>query len=305
MGIVSAVDEHDQSLARHRTGSAAGDSPIPLLYLFDGSAARRVLCRADGHGLGAGDGDLRIDPASRLGGRGHGLDGCLYPVADQRGLLSGIDPAWLAAARRLGVAVYLCIRGHAGGIVFGDFSHRFFAQCTGARCLLRDARRRRLSVRLPRRPAARCTSADGRIKDKDRFSSAETCPTTQWSRACGSATYNTAAAAVDAKPSSTTGTRPSRAAMTAPVIAANSRPPSRRSTSKGSLAAGRWHAIASPTAARLASRAAPATPDPGPVHISASPPNSPPHNAAAVVVLPMPISPSANVSIPGSTAIIP
>src|SRR6516165_3221681 len=122
MGIVAAVDEHDQSLARHRTGSAAGDSPIPLFDLFDGSAARRVLCRADGHGLGARDGDLRVDPASRLGGRGYGLDRRLYPVADQRGLLSGIDPAWLAAARRLGIAVDLRIRGYAGGIVLGNFS---------------------------------------------------------------------------------------------------------------------------------------------------------------------------------------
>src|SRR6516162_7967557 len=43
----------------------------------------------------------------------------------------------------------------------------------------------------------------------------------------------------------------------------------------------------------------------GPVHISAPPPKSPPHRAAAAVVLPMPISPSARASIPGSTAIIP
>src|SRR6516165_236993 len=93
--------------------------------------------------------------------------------------------------------------------------------------------------------------------------SAETCPTTQWSSAWGSAAYSTAAAAVDAKPSSTTGTRPSRAAMTAPVMAASSSPPNRRSMSNGSRAAGRWRAIASSTARRFAAKAAPATPVPG------------------------------------------
>ena len=47
---------------------------------------------------------------------------------------------------------------------------------------------------------------------------------------------DTAAAAVEAKPSSTTGTWPIRAASTAPAIAASSSPPSRRSMSNGSRA---------------------------------------------------------------------
>ena len=46
---------------------------------------------------------------------------------------------------------------------------------------------------------------------------------------------STAAAAVAAKPSSSTGTFSMRAARMAPAIAANSRPPTRRSTSSGSL----------------------------------------------------------------------
>ena len=55
----------------------------------------------------------------------------------------------------------------------------------------------------------------------------------------GSAAWSTAAAAVVAKPSMITGMRWMRAARIAPAIAANSRPPTRRSTSSGSS---RWPA---------------------------------------------------------------
>src|SRR6202023_3099928 len=107
MGAVSAVDEPHPRPARHAARGAAGDPTLSLLDLLDGAAARRVLCRAAGHGLGIGYGDLWPDPAPGLGGGGSGLDHRLHHIADQCRILPGLDPAGLAAARRLGIAVDL------------------------------------------------------------------------------------------------------------------------------------------------------------------------------------------------------
>src|SRR5258708_6983861 len=128
MGVVAAVDELDPRLDRYHTGGTAGDPALPLFDLRDGAAARRVLCRASGDGLGAGYGDLRVDPAPGNGGGGLGLDCRLHPLADQRGVLPGVDPSDLAATRRLGVAVDLRVRGHAGGAVYGYLSRRLSGQ---------------------------------------------------------------------------------------------------------------------------------------------------------------------------------
>src|SRR5437016_12788095 len=100
MGAVVAVDEPDPRPAWHVAGHAAGDPALSLFDLCDGAAASRILCRAAGHGLGIGHGDLRVDPAPGVGGGGPGLDHRLYDLADQCGVLSGLDPAELAAACR-------------------------------------------------------------------------------------------------------------------------------------------------------------------------------------------------------------
>ena len=117
MGRSTVVDEPHSGADRRRAGGLAGDPALSLFDLFAGRAAGRVLRRAAGHGLGAGAGDLRDDPAPRHGRREPGLARRLHPVADQRRLLPGVDPAALAAARRLGPAVDLCVRGHARGAV--------------------------------------------------------------------------------------------------------------------------------------------------------------------------------------------
>ena len=134
--------------------------------------------------------------------------------------------------------------------------------------------------------------------------STERWPTMQCSSALGSSFHSTAAAAVQAKPSSTTGVRASRAAITAPAIAASSSPPSAASRSSGSPAS-RCRATPSRMTRVLVSSALPATPVPRPTQSSASPPNSAQASAAAAVVLPMPISPRHSTSRFGSTAIIP
>src|SRR5712671_5532555 len=111
MGGVATGDEHDPRLARHPAGGIAGDPALPLFDLLYGVAPGRVLRRAGDLGLGARSGDLRTDPAPGHGGGGTGLDRRLYALADQLHLLPGIDPAELAAARRLGAALDLCVRG--------------------------------------------------------------------------------------------------------------------------------------------------------------------------------------------------
>src|SRR5712671_7624743 len=74
MGAVPAVDEPDPRPVRHVAGRSAGDPALSLFDLCDGAAASRILCRAAGHGLGIGHGDLRVDPAPGHGGGGSGLD---------------------------------------------------------------------------------------------------------------------------------------------------------------------------------------------------------------------------------------
>ena len=85
---------------------------------------------------------------------------------------------------------------------------------------------------------------------------------------------STAAAAVAAKPSSTTGTRPRRAAMMAPAIAASSQPAEPAQHVERIAACRRWRSTAAATTASLWSSTAPATPVPGPIHSAALPPKS-------------------------------
>src|SRR6266478_7818076 len=120
MGAVLAVDEPDPRPVRHVAGRTAGDPALSLLDLFDGAAASRILRRAAGHGVGIGHGDLRADPAPGHGGGGSGLDRGVYDLADRCRVLSGLDPAGLAAARLMGVAVDLRVRRNAGGPVLRD-----------------------------------------------------------------------------------------------------------------------------------------------------------------------------------------
>ncbi len=97
-----------------------------------------------------------------------------------------------------------------------------------------------------------------------------------------------------AKPSSSTGTRAMRAAMTAPVMAASSWPP-RHCRTFERIAQARRDARFRPrsiTSAFFCS-CAPWTPVPGPAQDVPLPPNKAAAIAAALVVLAMPISPSA------------
>ncbi len=89
--------------------------------------------------------------------------------------------------------------------------------------------------------------------------------------AFGSRAWRIAAAAVVTKPSTMTGTRSILAAITAPTIAAISRPPSRRSTSSGSRF-DPMRATAAETASALRFRPASSTPVPRPTQSAASPP---------------------------------
>ena len=79
----------------------------------------------------------------------------------------------------------------------------------------------------------------------------------------------TAAAAPATRPSSSTGMRRARAARIAPAMAAISRPPSRRSTSRGSASAARWCASARSITAALRAMPAASSPVPGPAQDAA------------------------------------
>ena len=81
-------------------------------------------------------------------------------------LLPGLDPAgWLQHAAWALPSTYV-FEGMRAVLFSGIFRTDYLLHRAGARRLLRDARRRRLFVRLPRRPPARRAVADGRVSDR-------------------------------------------------------------------------------------------------------------------------------------------
>ena len=97
--------------------------------------------------------------------------------------------------------------------------------------------------------------------------------------------------------------RASRAARTAPQIAACSRPPRAASVSSGGRSG--WRASPRAIASALRRRPASSEPVPRPTQSATSPPNSAAQRAAEMVELPMPISPRVRMSACGSTAAAP
>ena len=150
------------------------------------------------------------------------------------------------------------------------------------------------SGRKPSRSAARACAGSG-----DRLASR------QWSSAVASAACSAAAAAVATNPSSRTGIFCVRAARMAPAIAANSRPPTRRNASSGSLRPVPWKASAASTTSALRTRIDASAPDPDPTQSAPLPPNSAANKAAATVELPTPRSPRQSRSVPPAIASMP
>src|SRR3954447_24907957 len=109
MAVVAAGDERDPGDDRGGAGGVVGDPALPLLDLRHGPALARLLCRADGDGVGLGTGDLRRHIAARHGRREPRLDRDLRAGAALLRLLPGDDPARLAAAGRLVPALDLCL----------------------------------------------------------------------------------------------------------------------------------------------------------------------------------------------------
>ena len=108
----------------------------------------------------------------------------------------------------------------------------------------------------------------------------------------------TSAAAPVMNPSRTTGVRASAAARIAPTSAAISNPPTAASAPIGSSAPGRCRSSASSITDTFRRTASASRPVPRPVTSAGGRPVSAATSALAAVVFPMPISPTAIVSIP-------
>src|SRR6185312_14745533 len=163
MGALAPRDEPHPGPHRRAAGDGARHPALPLLNLRPRPAAPRLLRLPARHGLGAGAHDHRRHPAPRHGRRDGRLARRLRAGADQRRLLSGGDPAGLAAARRLGAALGAYLRGDARADVPARLPLRPFPRGGGARPLLCRARRRRLPARLPQCAAARRAAPGRRV----------------------------------------------------------------------------------------------------------------------------------------------
>ena len=106
-------------------------------------------------------------------------------------------------------------------------------------------------------------------------------------------------------PSRITGIRAIRAARTAPQIAACSRPPSAASTASGLPKVSAWRAIPASITRAFSDMPSASDPVPGPTQSEACPPKVARASAAAIVELPMPISPSTSTCAVLSTAAAP
>jgi len=112
----------------------------------------------------------------------------------------------------------------------------------------------------------------------------------------------TSPATEEMKPSSRTGTRRDAAPSAAPASPAISKPPSRASTSRGSVGSGRFTSSARRTASTLRRKPESSTPVPRPVACSGLSPVKAQVSALAAVVLPIPISPRASSVTPESAS---
>ncbi len=139
--------------------------------------------------------------------------------------------------------------------------------------------------------------------------SADRCPTMQWSNKLilfsSPNLWAMLAAAQQTYPSRITGICPIRAAMMAPNIAAISKPPTCCKLVRAEVILALWSLTDFSTILILFCKASPSTPVPAPTHIFAVSPNRAWLIAAAVVVLPIPISPRQRMSIFSSTHVMP